>query len=264
MKNRLEKQVAAFSGARAIRISDDAGAHVPEHAHYWPVLSLFVMGGYRNSSELGETCVSSPSAMFYRAGERHSNLVEEDGLEQIDIEFDPGWANVQFDSSGTAVRCWEGGDVALAARRLLSLWRDADVSENRLAAATGQFLQRALGAPAVRKPLWIDAVQARLDPVNPVRTSEIACKLDLSPAWMAESYRAAIGEGIGETVRRRRVERAVHLLRSTDDRQAEVAAAAGFCDQSNMIHACRAVLGRTPGDIRSEWRQAQQAVSPPS
>jgi AraC family transcriptional regulator len=83
---------------------------------------------------------------------------------------------------------------------------------------------------------------------------QIARELELHPGWFAQAYRSAMGEGIGETVRRRRVETAVHLLVSSAEPQAQVAAAVGFSDQSHMIHAFRAVLGRTPGQVRRERR----------
>jgi AraC family transcriptional regulator len=48
------------------------------------------------------------------------------------------------------------------------------------------------------------------------------------------------------------VERAALLLRGGRAALAEVAVAAGFCDQSHMNRAFRAVLGRTPLEVRRE------------
>jgi AraC-like DNA-binding protein len=70
--------------------------------------------------------------------------------------------------------------------------------------------------------------------------------------WLAEAYRKATGEGLGETVVRRRVEAAANWLRETDLPIAEVAAAAGFCDQSHMVRAFRKWLRRTPAKVRAE------------
>jgi transcriptional regulator GlxA family with amidase domain len=61
-----------------------------------------------------------------------------------------------------------------------------------------------------------------------------------------------MGEGVGETRRRRRVEAASALLRSTRLPLAEVAVAAGFCDQRQMNRCFSAVLGRTPLRVRRE------------
>ena len=66
------------------------------------------------------------------------------------------------------------------------------------------------------------------------------------------AYRAWRGEGLAETARRLRVERAALLLRGSDAPLADIALAAGFCDQSHMNRAFRAVLDRTPLDVRLE------------
>ena len=62
----------------------------------------------------------------------------------------------------------------------------------------------------------------------------------------------ATGEGLHETLRRKRLERAALLLRNTDAPPADIALATGFCDQSHMIRGFRAVLGRTPLEVRAE------------
>lgn len=77
-----------------------------------------------------------------------------------------------------------------------------------------------------------------------------------------------MGKGIGETMRRKRVERATSLLRCSDAPAAEIAVAAGFCDQSHMIRAFRGLIGRTPSQVRAEWQalgrgEATSQPSPP-
>lgn len=85
-------------------------------------------------------------------------------------------------------------------------------------------------------------------------TVDLARALELHPAWLARAYRAWRGEGLAETARRRRVERAVLLLRGGGAPLASVALDSGFCDQSHMNRAFRAVLGRTPAQVRGEAR----------
>ncbi len=67
----------------------------------------------------------------------------------------------------------------------------------------------------------------------------------------ARAYRHWRGEGIGEVRRRRRLEAAALLLERDDAGLADVAIAAGFCDQSHMTRAFKQQLGRTPAAIRS-------------
>jgi transcriptional regulator GlxA family with amidase domain len=95
-------------------------------------------------------------------------------------------------------------------------------------------------------------VRERIESDCAPATAEIALELDLHPGWLAQAYRLATGEGLQQTLIRKRVERAVLLLRSSADPAADVAAAAGFCDQSHMIRCFRQLLGRTPNALRAE------------
>src|SRR5690349_15299949 len=83
-------------GVRIERVVDRAGACVAEHAHDWPVLCVHVMGGYDNHTELGACRLDGPSAILYRAGARHENVVASHGFEQIEIEFDADWLGAGF------------------------------------------------------------------------------------------------------------------------------------------------------------------------
>jgi AraC family transcriptional regulator len=76
----------------------------------------------------------------------------------------------------------------------------------------------------------------------------------MHPRWLAHAYRQAAGEGMRDTIVRLRCEQAAHLLRSTDQPIAEIAAGAGFCDQSHLNRALGRLTGRTPVQIRSERR----------
>src|SRR5260221_3800958 len=79
------------SGVIVRRVVDLSDARVPEHAHDWPVLSIFVLGSYLNQTELGRRLIDGPSAVLYRAGSAHRNTALSVGFEQIEIEFDPEW-----------------------------------------------------------------------------------------------------------------------------------------------------------------------------
>src|SRR4029079_11642641 len=134
--------------------------------------------------------------------------------------------------------------------------------EAALGRATAQFLDQALLIGADRPPAWVADARARLRERGG-RAGQLASELGLHPAYLARAYRAATGEGVGETQRRRRVERASALLRHTTLPIAEIAVAGGFCDQSHMNRCFAAVLGRTPLQVRRERRlfDEQRAAS---
>ena len=119
----------------------------------------------------------------------------------------------------------------------------------------------ALTATVETVPAWLDDVSHALDADAPPSTQAIAAALDLHPAWLARAYRAAVGEGLQDTTRRRRVERAVALLRRTDDAASDIAVAAGFFDQSHMNRGFRQMLGRTPSRVRAERELLTRVVA---
>jgi AraC family transcriptional regulator len=133
---------------------------------------------------------------------------------------------------------------------LADLWLAPCGDVDVLRVHTSRFLLDMWSAPTVMQPAWADQVEHWLDDEAPTRA--IADDVARHPAWLARAYRAWRGEGMGETVRRRRVERATLRLRGSSASIADVAAECGFCDQSHMNRAFRAVLGRTPLEVRRE------------
>lgn len=248
------KALRLSSGAAAFRVSDAAHVNVNEHSHDWPVLSLYISGAVRNLTAAGETVLCGPSAVLYSAGAEHANVVSAHGFEQIQIEFDPGWLRLDEPQDLDGAHHWVGGEVALAAGALAALWVNAETSDTELAGATSRFLQKALRCEETKTPVWLEHVLGMLAADNPPPTREIASELGLNPRWLCQAYRAAIGEGIGDTVRRRKVEVASELLRSTTLPPSQIAAEAGFSDQSHMIRCFNAVLRCTPGAIKRQWQ----------
>jgi len=254
----MESQVLRrFGGATVRRTIDRSGADVPEHAHDWPLLSLFVIGGYANHTELGQRFIAGPSAIFYAAGAAHRNTAGSDGFEQIEIEFDPAWLRSVVLPDAPVLR-WMGGRGGAEAHALAAICAH-DASEPGLLAALRRFLGTASSAPEPRRPGWLESVTHRLkgDPARSV--SDLAREAGLHPSWLGTAYRQASGEGLMDAAARFRVEHATRLLRETDQGFSDVAAEAGFCDQSHMIRSFRRVLGRLPSAVRADRRHFRQA-----
>lgn len=245
-----------FSGARVKRTIDRSHACVPEHAHDWPLLSLFVMGAYTNQSEIGERFISGPSAVLYAAGAPHSNKAAAEGFEQVEIEFDPAWLMYPQLPDAPVLR-WVGGATGRGAQALA---RDCaqGMSEKGLFAAVRQFLEKALRESPINRPDWLDQVTARLRADTGSKVSGLAREVGRHPSWLGSAYKRATGEGLLESAARFRIERAACLLRESDLTYATVAAEAGFCDQSHMIRTFRRILGRLPSAVREDRAQVRQ------
>src|ERR1700728_4459285 len=113
-----------FRGVRVRRVLDPSRAVVAEHARDWPMISLYVMGGYRNVTDCGEREIAGPSMVFYRPGAGHRNVAGETGFEQIEIEFDPAWLGASA-LPPQAVLTRVGGTCGALARSLCSATPDS-------------------------------------------------------------------------------------------------------------------------------------------
>jgi AraC-like DNA-binding protein len=237
----------SFSGAAVRRVVDRSHASVPEHAHEWPLLSIFVMGGYASHTELGNTEIGGPSVILYRAGTFHRNDVGPDGFEQIEIEFDPAWLGAALPSA--PLSRWLGGGAGASARELARLCSEA--TEDSLRVALQRFIVSAK-SECDSSPAWVGAIAKRLRENPTLSVAKLAAEATRHPSWAGTAYHRAMGERLQETASRFRVERAARMLRETDRPFAAVAVDAGFCDQSHMIRSFRRVLGRAPSEVRKD------------
>ena len=223
---------------------------MPEHAHDWPLLSLFVIGAYANRTDLGEEFIAGPSAILYGAGAAHSNTAGPEGFEQIEIEFDPAWIR-GYRLPADPVSRWMGGRSA-AATRALARACSHELTEERLRTALRRFFEAVQLESHTKRPSWLGDVTRRLKDDPDLKVSALAHAAGIHPSWLGTAYRQAAGEGLLDAAARFRVERATRLLRETGLPFATIAAEAGFCDQSHMIRTFRRTLGRLPTAVRED------------
>jgi AraC family transcriptional regulator len=249
----LEIDVRRFTGAEALRVVHPARQSISEHRHDWPCLTLHVLGGYTEQYDGGEVVIDGPSAVLHPAGRLHANSIHATGLETLSITFDPAWLpRTDYNLKTARAGSWTGGKVALAAGQLAAAWTNSHSGERNLAMATAKFIGLALSDVGRGPPVWLAEVVKALDAEFPPSTRALAETLNMHPAWLARAYRWTTGEGTQQTLRRRHLERAVIMLRTTDMPLVEVAVAAGFYDQSHMNRSFKQLLGRTPLEVRSE------------
>jgi AraC family transcriptional regulator len=249
----VAEELARSSRAIASLTALSADRFVPGHVHANPYLSLHLLGGYRDSDDHDEAFIGGPAAMFFPAGSAHEMTIGPLGLATVIIEFDGEGLRRAVGGAGELQRSrrWIGGDVGRRASQLAQAWLSGVPSERRFA-MTEAFLRSAFGAaPRSPAPPWLDDLEALLPAEGAPRTDRLARRLGVSRPWLARAYRRWRGEGLGEALRRRRVAAAAILLEGADPSLADVAAQAGFCDQSHMNRAFKRLVGRTPAAIRA-------------
>jgi AraC family transcriptional regulator len=220
------------------------------------VLTLYRIGGYREESDDAvEIQLDGPSVVFHPAGAAHADQIGVTGLETLALTFDPAWLDAEARRFLPKRSRWLiGGAVFAASQPLARACLATGVSNAALRRAASVFFQMAFADDAkapTREPAWARRAREAIEAPH-ISTNDLASALELHPAWLARAYRAWRGEGLAETARRLRVERAVLLLRQDASGLADVAVACGFCDQSHMNRSFHAVLGRTPAHVRGE------------
>lgn len=107
-----------------------------------------------------------------------------------------------------------------------------------------------LARVARERPEWLDDVLDLARRQQPL--GAIAAIVGRHASHIAREFRRHEGVSVGEFSRRCRLELAAATLKSGSGSIADVAFAAGFCDQSHFTNAFRRVFGVTP----AAWRQS--------
>ena len=111
-------------------------------------------------------------------------------------------------------------------------------------------------------PRWLAAALDRIEaePDSDLSLDALAEDAGVSAGHLARTFRAVFGRSVGAHVRKRRLAQAEALVRHGKLPLAEVAAAAGFCDQAHFCRAFKAHYGISPTAMRGA-RQSSRALA---
>jgi AraC family transcriptional regulator len=109
--------------------------------------------------------------------------------------------------------------------------------------------------PRARLRAVVEYIEEHLD--DGPTLEQLAAVARLSPNYFAWQFNRATGLPPHQYVITRRVEQAKQLLQTENDFSlAEIAASAGFSDQSQFSHHFKRLIGVTPGQFRKRGRTA--------
>jgi len=158
-------------------------------------------------------------------------------------------------------RSLQGGPAETIARRLQEELRSPD--DAALLAIEGLLLELVAtvsriepDTPPRRTSLWLETARDLIhaDPTSRISLAGLAEAVGVHPITLARGFRASYGCSVGTYVRRLKVELAGRWLTDTDLPLAEIALAAGFCDQSHFSNLFRRIIGVTPSHYRRQAR----------
>ena len=247
-------------GFRFSDVVHDRPRQLKEHGHLRASLNLILAGSYPEKCEHNVQQEFPAGHLIYKPPQQpHSNEFDGRHVRSLVVEL----AQSQFESlsqeDAAFRKCWQvydPGASALAQRlyyELLNCDRDSKAIVESLSyelfAASSDIVRY---QHTRHSPQWLDRVVEFLyeefPNAPPIR--ELAQIAGISPTHFARGFRLATGYTSGEFIRGRRVARALERLERGEASGSQIAADAGFSDESHMIRTVRKAIFGTPGSFR--------------
>ena len=237
-----------------------AGFAIPAHEHSNSFF-CFVLAGLGTRSWPGRAGAERPMSLtLFPAGHAHANYWADSGGRVLHVEFGRPWLERLREQPLLLTRPgdFDRGPPTWLARRLADETRQQD--SVRDLAIEGLVLEllaectRADERAAHRRPPgWLSGVRSLLHDrfAETLALTDIAASAGVSADHLGRVFRKHIGCSVGTYVRRLRIEYACERLAGADVPLADIAAGAGFTDQSHFTRVFRELTGSTPADFRA-------------
>ena len=231
---------------------------IPPHDHELASLCVVLHGCYDQRVGQHDRECRPGMTICHPEGERHSNTHRGASVRMLCVEI--GRARLSSLRESVAVLDrpaeFEGGPIGRLTDKLAMEFRQEDgASALALEALVLELLAetcRAAEPARAEPPRWLtgatDYLHAHFH--DSVALAEVAQAVGVHPAHLARVFRQHKGATIGDYLRALRIEAARRQLSSSDRPLRDIAADAGFADQSHFSRLFRAATGHTPGAYR--------------
>jgi AraC family transcriptional regulator len=254
----------AFDGLNVSEVSYRPGQRMRPHAHADAIFSM-VLHGFSLEHVGRDSFNVAPSLYRYHPPEEmHENVVGPTGWRLFNIEVPAYWLTRSSDEGQLRQRglALTGGPMTFLIQRMLREFRFRDcnsrlVMEGLALELVGEATRAAASYnPVGSKNRWLTHVVDRINGefARQLTLGELASAAAVDPTHLARCFRRRFNCTIGEYVRRVRIAFACRKLQSTDVPLKELAAEAGFCNQSHFGRAFKAMVGVTPVEYRRLFR----------
>lgn len=239
-----------------------AGLSLPLHEHDCPIFAVFLRGAMDIRFQHHQYACTRGTVQIHPPDERHSQHFDAAvGADLLVVEPDPDWiADFRpFRAVFEGIGHFNHAGIESTARRAASELRTPDeLSPVVLESLALEMLADAARFHDVltsrrRPPAWLQVASQRLREsfLETVSASGLAEEAGVHPGHLARAFRRYHGVTVGDYVRRLRLDWAAERLAGSDNSIAQIAAEAGFADQSHFTRAFKSYSGRTPADYRA-------------
>jgi AraC family transcriptional regulator len=232
---------------------------LPWHEHDEAYLCLVAAGTYTQHAIGSDHECRQGLLLVHPSGHRHANRFAPQGARCLSI-FVPEHRDDGVDRLLGDYRQLQLPDAArLLARIEKELTATDDAAALALHSAVLELVALACRAQeGVKRTAWLQRVLDRLhdDPLATPSLQELAALVHVHPSHLARSFQRAQGMSVGEYLRGLRIDLARKALCDNACSIAEVAATAGFTDQSHFARVFKRIVGETPRDYRHKLQRA--------
>jgi len=231
---------------------------VPVHTHETAFYHLTLAGAYDESTARGRICFAPFSAAFLHSDTRHYARVAPAGAHLFTLELGANWIQefLEIHREPETVHDCRGGKLACLGVQLYGAYQEGNAAsgltieclawELLAAAADMEFGRQA------KPPTWWQRIIELLnfEFIRDLRISDLAREAGVHPVYLARVFRRFSGQTPGEWIQRLRVRLACERLLDPDEGIAQIAAEAGFADQSHLSRVFKRYTAMTPAKFR--------------
>lgn len=232
-----------------------AAKSVDEHMHDASYFSLLLEGAYEERGDGFDLCYEPYTLVFHATHTPHQDRML-GACRFFAVDLLPRWEAVIAELGGARAHVFElaGGDPVWLVLRLYREFLARADAAPAVEALTYELCAHVAGRPAEdqHEPVWLAQTDAaiREEFRQPLDLKVLAANAGVHPTHLCRSFRRFRGHTISDAVSGARVQYVARRLADSDVSLAEIAADAGFTDQSHMTHVFKRLTGSPPGDHR--------------
>lgn len=237
-----------------------SGLKMPRHGHEAAAFSLVLCGAYTEQAGPRARTCQPFTLVFHPPDEEHAVEFHRERVRIFRFEAKPHWLARVREHSAVLDHPAEfhGGHLAQLALRL---YRESHHLDDTSPLAMEGLAFEILAAAArtqtrssdAQPPPWLrqarDLLHAQFS--ESLTLANIAAAVGVHPVYLAREFRRHFHCTVGEYVRRLRIECACREMAESDLPLIEIAAAAGFYDQSHFSRTFKRCTGLTPAEFRA-------------
>jgi AraC family transcriptional regulator len=253
---------ASVNGFIVTQARYSKGFRIGRHEHSLPGLTFVLDGDFTERFANGAHACDRGTLIVKPPDAAHSDAFGGAGARCLIVEVEP-WRYRALREHASALDdlvVEHGGRLAGLAESVSRELAAPDALTPLAVEALVLDLLVELGRAEMRRraaPGWLAPLRDLLEAEfrRPLVLGDVAARVGVHPSHVARVFRRHFGVSVGEYVRRLRVEHVARALATTSMPLGEIAAEAGFADQSHMSRAFSVATGFTPARFRAGVRR---------